>query len=662
MENRPDDAARDAPREGPRDACARIRGHLAQGAPWAGCDAFRDAVAQHPDDAELLYCGALAHARAGATSEAHSLLDRAQAAAPDAPALLSDILSLRGRLWKDQLHRARDAPDAATIARHGRDEYLAAWALLRDPYPGINAATLSMLLGDRAAARDLAQTVAASLAPKLVTAAAARPGAGTAAPGAVAAACWDQVSAGEAALLLGHHDEARQRYVAAHALAAGDAGSVATMRRQLVLLARVLPEAAAMLPLVPAADVVAFTGHMVDVPGRAMARFPAALVPAVEVAVRERLARLHRPVFYGSAACGADLIVIEAALAQGAEVNVVLPFDRADFVRTSVEVGGDGWLPRFDAALARATRIIHATEERYLGDDVLFEHAALLVEGLASLRAAQLQTSPRLLCIIDESAAGHVGGTRSAFERWMQRVGPPEVIDLAALRGGAPAPGGRAEAVAATHGAPRTTVGGMATPAATGSLGPAREAAAATPASRPPRSLRTMLFADFAGYSRLHDANAAHFQADFWAILARQIESSAVKPLFANTWGDGLYLVFASPFDAASFALRVVEDFRAVDWTAVGLPETSQIRIALHTGPVFCSFDPIIGRDNYFGSSVTRAARIEPITPPGTVYASEAFAATLAASGRQDFGLEYVGQVALAKGYGESRVYRLTSR
>ena len=110
-----------------------------------------------------------------------------------------------------------------------------------------------------------------------------------------------------------------------------------------------------------------------------------------------------------------------------------------------------------------------------------------------------------------------------------------------------------------------------------------------------------MLFADFAGYSRLHDANTAHFQADFWAILARRIESSAVKPLFANTWGDGLYLVFASPFDAASFALRVVDDFRAVDWTAVGLPETRQIRIALHTGPVFCGFDPIIGRDNYFG-------------------------------------------------------------
>ena len=85
-------------------------------------------------------------------------------------------------------------------------------------------------------------------------------------------------------------------------------------------------------------------------------------------------------------------------------------------------------------------------------------------------------------------------------------------------------------------------------------------------------------------------------------------------------------------------------------------------RLPAAPGPAFCSFDPIIGRDNYFGSSVTRAARIEPITPPGSVYASEAFAATLAASGRQDCALEYVGEVSLAKGYGESRVYRLAAR
>jgi hypothetical protein len=42
------------------------------------------------------------------------------------------------------------------------------------------------------------------------------------------------------------------------------------------------------------------------------------------------------------------------------------------------------------------------------------------------------------------------------------------------------------------------------------------------------------------------------------------------------------------------------------------------------------------------------------------VYASEAFAAVLTASGQRHYTLEYVGRLALAKGYGESRIYRLT--
>ena len=77
----------------------------------------------------------------------------------------------------------------------------------------------------------------------------------------------------------------------------------------------------------------------------------------------------------------------------------MLPFDREDFVATSVAIGGADWVARFDAALASATRVILATEEGYLDDDVLFDYAALLLEGLAVLRAAQLETSPSLLCV-----------------------------------------------------------------------------------------------------------------------------------------------------------------------------------------------------------------------------------------------------------------------
>jgi class 3 adenylate cyclase len=458
---------------------------------------------------------------------------------------------------------------------------------------------------------------------------------------------------GEAALLLGDFARARESYAAAHALAGQDAGTIATMRRQVNLLADVVPRAREVLDVLPAADVLAFVGHMIDAPDRSTPRFPAALAPAVAAAIRERVARMHLPVVYTSAACGADLIFVEAALEAGAEVNIVLPFDREDFVATSVAPGGDDWVKRFREALSRAARVVMATEERYLDDDVLFEHAALLLEGLCVLRAAQLETSPSLLCLADAGVPGRVGGTQASYERWSENIGPPEIIDLQQIRSRFEADSLSARRVLApTAPARAISPGDSARPAIPG----------VGPMARPQRTLQTMLFADFAGYSRLHDEFAPLFQQRFLEIGAEQIAARAVKPLEAKTWGDGLYTVFDSPREGAEFALGFLESMLSVDWCATGLPKESQIRIALHTGPVFRTFDPVMGQDGHFGSSVMKAARIEPVTPPGSVYVSEAFAATLAATGELAYALEYVGRLPLAKNYGEARIYRLERR
>jgi len=613
------------------EACERIRRHLEQGAPWDACDAFREAIDRHAGDADLLWWGALAHARSGAANAAHALLDRAQAASP-APDRLTDVLSLRGRLWKDAYHRAPEGPASTALAERARDQYLAAYALNRDPFPGINAATLSQVLGDRGKSQQLAREVTTTLAKQ-----------------AAPRNFWDIATEGEARMLLGEFERARAAYAAAYREAYGDAGSVATMRRQVALLARSLPEARPLLRELPVPDVIAFAGHMIDALDRREPRFPAALAPAVEAAVRERFLAFHRPVVYSSAACGADLIFIEAALDCGAEVNVVLPFARADFVRTSVAIGGDDWTKRFDTALKRASRVIMATDESHLDDDVLFEHAAVLLEGFAMLRAAQLETDPVLLCVIDPVADGRLGGTHSSFDRWRRNVAVPETIDLRELRNRV---GSAATAVESRIAAPST-----ARSSATASPNPAR-----APAARPQRTIKTLLFADFAGSSRFDDAVAPLFQESFWKIAAGEIEAARAKPLLASTWGDALYVVFESPRDGADFALSFLRRIEDADWRAVGLSEPSQARIALHAGPVFCGFDPIMDRNNYFGSSVTKAARIEPVTPPGMVYTSEAFAASLAATGKGDFSIQYVGRLALAKGYGESRIYRLDRR
>ena len=71
------------------------------------------------------------------------------------------------------------------------------------------------------------------------------------------------------------------------------------------------------------------------------------------------------------------------------------------------------------------------------------------------------------------------------------------------------------------------------------------------------------------------------------------------------------------------------------------------------------TLDPIIKQENFFGSHVTRAARIEPVAAPGSVYVSEQTAAALAASGTREFACDYLGPLGLAKHYGTGRLYRL---
>lgn len=98
---------------------------------------------------------------------------------------------------------------------------------------------------------------------------------------------------------------------------------------------------------------------------------------------------------------------------------------------------------------------------------------------------------------------------------------------------------------------------------------------------------------------------------------------------------------------------------RETDWKALGLPAELSMRIGLHAGPVFRGLEPVIGNVNFFGSQVNQAARIEPITNPGNVYASEPFAALLATGRSNDLDCRYVGIIVLPKRFGSYPIYHL---
>ena len=91
----------------------------------------------------------------------------------------------------------------------------------------------------------------------------------------------------------------------------------------------------------------------------------------------------------------------------------------------------------------------------------------------------------------------------------------------------------------------------------------------------------------------------------------------------------------------------------------MGLPTTLGARISLHCGPVFVGVDPITGNPLYSGSHTSRTARIEPITPPGQVYASSAFAAVASLQNIEELRFSYIGRTALAKDYGVLPLYNV---
>ena len=101
------------------------------------------------------------------------------------------------------------------------------------------------------------------------------------------------------------------------------------------------------------------------------------------------------------------------------------------------------------------------------------------------------------------------------------------------------------------------------------------------------------------------------------------------------------------------------EAMNGIDLAAAGLPDTLRLRLGGHLGPVYELDDPVTDQANYYGAHVSRAARIEPITPEGCVYVTETFAAVLALHNASEFSCDYVGITEMAKHYGNLRMFLL---
>jgi len=566
---------------------------------------------EHPEDLWLKHRAVLALARAGATEEAARRFQLYDLAGVQD----EDVAALRARIAKDVALAACGA-ERRELAGRAAELYGEIFARMHSYYPAVNAATLSLVAGHAQRSGELARAALQAVSESGEE------------------SYYSAATEGEAYLLCGDASAARSALERAAQRHAGDYGALATTRRQLRTVCGLVGIDPRLLGVLAGPAVVHFCGHRIGAE-RGHGSFPPEAEKAVAARVAEQVDRHDAHYAYGSLASGADILWAEALLAAGRELHVVLPFAHDEFVEVSVAPAGGDWVRRFERCLEACASLRYATEHAFLGDDVLFRYGSELAMGLALLRARYLDADVRQLAVWNGDRAAEPAGTSVDIATWRragQRVTvvPPSCDDVAQLQ---------TEPVA--------------------SAADSTERASAL-ADRPSgRVVRAMLFGDIKGFSKLTDEQLPRFAETILGAFAAVLEQHADGVWYRNTWGDALYVVLANAAKAAACAVELQEAIAGIDLDAHGLPTHLALRLGGHVGPVFPTYDPVLRNRAFMGSHVSRTARIEPVTPPGTVYVTEPFAAALMLDGHREFACDYVGHMPAAKDYGSLRMYRL---
>ena len=535
---------------------ALVRGYERRGMMLRAYDAAVRGVEVFPDDLWLRQRAVLALARSGAAKLAQQRfkeygLDKEES---------EEIAALGARLIKDLTWLARgDAREAR--AAEAAEAYLQVYARTGGYYPGINAATLKLFAGDAAGARDLAR--------RLLDEVEALPR-----PQGVEA-YYRAATEAEALLLLEDVDAARaalEKAVKAHG---EDHAARATTRKQLRRVCEALCLETDLLDVLATKKVIHYCGHLISPPGQA-GRFSAEGEQEAMQRIAAYLDRADPGYAYGSLACGADTLFAEALLERGAELNLVFPFRVEEFLDTSVRRGGSGWEERFRWCLERAAMVDFATKDRYLGEDQLFAYCSQLAMGLARLRARYLDTRVEQAALWDGDPPVGPVGTAADVALWRGFGYPQEII---------PSPGSQEEGQEAPTVASHPVTG---------------------------RVNRAILFGDVKGFSKLEEQQVPIFVKEVLGRLADVLTTYGDQVLCRNTWGDAIYLILNDVYSAARCALDLQVAMTQLPLKKLGLPDFITMRLGGHFGPVSSGVDPILKSHSFFGTHVSRAARIEP--------------------------------------------------
>lgn len=585
------------------------------GEPLIGYDLISEGLSLFPNDEKLPFLLGLSASRIGIFGAARDIIEEVQKRRP----LNEDELSCLGKTYKELWSKSL-GKDRFSIKK-SYHYYHQAYLEKKGIYSGINSATVALLQGDEKQSNIIAQEVLQLCQKSQIK------------------DYWVLATQAEAYLLLDQLEMAFICYTQAIEGNPDNTGDFVTTKNNinLILMKKKVAESfsSKLDELFKIPDVLIFTGHRVDSKNsRAPARLPEKLLAQVDQHIHEYLKHNKNIITYSSAACGSDILFLEAAQSLGIQTNIVLPGPILTFKENSVVKNTDElWGKRFDDVIKNAHDIILLGRDEKELRDVSYDFAGQIIIGLGRMRSVQLKSKLRGLAVLKEGTNKLLSGARALCHELKTQGTPFDVISIDQLQGG---------------------------------KFKSNTANKKAFSNKPLKNRRidndskimALFFADAVNFSKLQNELYPLFESSFWGLANNILRD--FKVVVKNTWGDALHLVFPEIEQAGLFSLKLTEEIEKYNWPKLGLPSDLNLRIALHAGPVFESKSPITKTRTFVGSNVCRAARIEPMTPPGQVFASQEFAALVAAKNIKTFHCTYVGQMAMAKNYGIFPTYHLT--
>jgi hypothetical protein len=240
------------------------------------------------------------------------------------------VLNVKGRLLKDRALRAR-GEERRRLYLESAAAYRRSAELQPGTYPLINAATLSLLSGDRAKAAEIAHEVLERIERE---------------PDEPETPYWRGATVTEALLLLGRFEEAKAALAEAIVAAPRAWEDHASTLRQFILIHDELGADSAWLAILRPPRSLSYSGSAVTSVEPADSELRSKIAVLI---VRERVGFV-----FGGLSAGAEIVAAEAAIEAGAELHVVLPGGTEAFARACVEPAGSGWRGRFDAMVGAA--------------------------------------------------------------------------------------------------------------------------------------------------------------------------------------------------------------------------------------------------------------------------------------------------------------------